>query len=531
MIALQNNDIRRQSCKRNLLPVFMTVLRIFVGWHFLYEGIAKLTIPGWSSATYLVQSKWLLAGFFHWLISNPVALQVTDFLNVWGLIFIGLGLFLGIFTRMASLSGILLLLMYYMANPPFVSSGLATEGHDYVINKNLIEAGLLAVFVIVKKDDLWGLDRLIKILHDKQKDKKFPVIDNHEIPEGRRNTRRELVKNLAVVPVLGGALFGMAKKSGWLSFEEENLKKTDGKTSASVLVARQRDISQLKGKVPLGKIKNVEFSRIIPGGNLINGYAHARDLIYVSPLIGNYFTDEKIIETLWLYEACGINTTIMSTNDQTIRLLKEFWRRGGKIQWLAQTYPKGDDFSNIQMAVDNGATGAFVMGGIADRLIRANNPEDLAKPIAFIRNQGLPGGTAAHSINVPKACVDHGIEVDFFMKTFHHDQYWSAHPRENRGPFSEIQPYSDDHNRYHDNMWCVDAEETKTFFKSCQIPWIAYKVLAAGAIAPEDGLRFAYENGADFTCVGMFDFQVIENANFVHSILHSDLNRERKWYS
>jgi hypothetical protein len=38
----------------------------------------------------------------------------------------------------------------------------------------------------------------------------------------------------------------------------------------------------------------VNVSRLILGGNLIGGQAHSRDLIYVSNLIRNYFTDEKI---------------------------------------------------------------------------------------------------------------------------------------------------------------------------------------------------------------------------------------------
>ena len=39
---------------------------------------------------------------------------------------------------------------------------------------------------------------------------------------------REVIKNLAVIPLFGAAFFGMAKKRGWISFEEKNLAaKTD----------------------------------------------------------------------------------------------------------------------------------------------------------------------------------------------------------------------------------------------------------------------------------------------------------------
>lgn len=51
---------------------------------------------------------------------------------------------------------------------------------------------------------------------------------------------------------------------------------------------------------------------------------------------------------------------------------------------------------------------------------------------------------------------------------------------------------------------------------------------AAGAIHPEDEFKYAFEKGADFICMGMFDFQVIPNANIVNNILNSNLNREKR---
>ena len=522
----------KEKTQSRLLPVALTVIRMLVGWHFLYEGISKVAMGNWSSYAYLMESKWWLSGFFHWIVAHPLALGITDFLNVWGLIFIGLGLFIGLYTRAASLSGIALLLLYYIANPPFMETSTPVPGQYYIINMNLIEAGILLVFVMLRKDYLWSLDRLIHIIIKRRKETLFPNKENQEIPNTYQNRRREFVKNLASIPLLGTALFGVAKKNGWLSFEENQLGNIDATTSATILSASRQDMSELDGKVPSGKIKNVEISRIIPGGNLVAGFAHARDLIYVSPLIKNYFTDEKVIETLWLYEACGINTVLFRTDDHTIRILKKYWARGGKIQWLAQTYPKENDYSNIQKAIDAGAIGAFVMGGIADRWVYENKLDHLAKSIEYIRNQGFIGGTAGHALQVPKACVDHDIETDFFMKTFHHDKYWSAHPKANRSEFMHNLRNNDvDQLQYHDNLWCPSADEVEEFFKSVKVPWIAYKVLAAGAIVPEDGFKFAFERGADFICVGMFDFQIIHNANIVYNTLNDQLDRKREWYA
>lgn len=509
---------------------FFTLLRVLVGWHFLYEGISKLFNPGWSSASYLMESKWLFSGFFHWLISNNTSLQIVDFLNIWGLIIIGVCLFIGLFTRAASISGALLLLMYYVANPPFVYSSLPSSSHFYLINYNLIEAILLIAFATFRKDYLWSVQRYILFTHLKRKNKKFPPQDNHEILENYDTSRREVIKNMAVLPVFGAVFFGMAKARGWISFEEKNLAaKTDGVSSASMMVAKNRDISELQGKVPTGKINDVVMSRVLAGGNLISGFAHSRDLIYVSSWLKTYFTDEKVIETLWLCEACGINTAVLRTDENTIRILEKYWKRGGKIQWLAQTYPKGSDITNVKTAVDKGAIGAFVMGNIADQIVFDNKIEDLIKPIEYIRSQGLIAGTAAHSIRVPMACVENGIKADFFMKTFHHSNYWSATPIDPLNP--ELPKQGNEHNESHDNIWCMSDTITADFFKTNKTPWIAYKVLAAGAIKPEDGIRHAFASGADFACVGMFDFQVIENANTTTKILASDLKREREWYA
>ena len=107
----------------------LSILRMAIGWHFLYEGIVKLVDPGWTSASYLVGSRWLFSGAFHWIATHPGVLEVVDFLNVWGLILIGLGLMLGVLARYAAMAGIFLLALYYIAGPPFISStGAYLEG-------------------------------------------------------------------------------------------------------------------------------------------------------------------------------------------------------------------------------------------------------------------------------------------------------------------------------------------------------------------------------------------------------------------
>ena len=82
---------------------------------------------------------------------------------------------------------------------------------------------------------------------------------------------------------------------------------------------------------------------------------------------------------------------------------------------------------------------------------------------------------------------------------------------------------------YHDNMFCHDPEKTAAFMQDVKVPWIAFKVMAAGAIPPEEAFRFAFANGADFICVGMFDFQVDADAALARRAIAESKNRKRPW--
>jgi len=144
----------------------IVLLRILIGWHFLYEGIAKLQKPGWSAAGFLLQSRGLFSGAFRWMASDPNVLAVVNPLNMWGLTLIGLGLVLGCFTRLASASGILLILLFYLCNPPFVGYfySIPTEGSYLIVNKNLVELAALLVVLTTGSGHVAGLDRIINRL-------------------------------------------------------------------------------------------------------------------------------------------------------------------------------------------------------------------------------------------------------------------------------------------------------------------------------------------------------------------------------
>ena len=265
---------------------------------------------------------------------------------------------------------------------------------------------------------------------------------------------------------------------------------------------------------PMGKIGDVSIGRLICGGNLISGFAHSRDLIYVSRLLKHYFTDEKVFETFRLCETHGINTAILRMDSDTLRIINRYWREfGGNLQWIAQIKPRPSDLTTeVKKAVDAGAVGVYVQGETGDAFIRNSDVDSLGKVIECIRNNNVIAGMGAHAIEVVTACEKAGIKSDFYMKTFNSKSYWSAGPAER-----------------HDSVWEETPQQTMDAMKGVEKPWIAFKVLGAGAIAPDEGFKYAFDNGADFVCVGMFDFQIAEDADIARKAISGAVQRARAW--
>ena len=199
----------------------LVLLRMAIGWHFLYEGVSKLLTGDWTSAGYLENADWLLANFFHWIAGSPDVLRVVDLLNMWGLTLIGLALLLGCLTRTAGVCGILLTALYYIANPPFIVSGLGVpvEGHYLIVNKNLIEIIALALIVLFPAGKYGALDTVLaaRLKRKAPKATRNTPSAEPEHPEALPGglSRRQLLASLVPLPVLAVFGFLVRKKHRW----------------------------------------------------------------------------------------------------------------------------------------------------------------------------------------------------------------------------------------------------------------------------------------------------------------------------
>ena len=275
--------------------------------------------------------------------------------------------------------------------------------------------------------------------------------------------------------------------------------------------------------IPMGKMGGQEFSRLIMGGNLFGGWSHSRDLSYVGTLMQRYNTEAKIQETLELAEANGItaiNTYVMQDNSH----IWNHWKRGGKLKWFAQVrLDANGGYSQIQKAISEGATGVHVNGDAAEGILAEGKFEKIGEMVQIIKSQKRVAGVAAHDLRIIIECAKANLDVDFYQKTLHTHDYYTAPRPDETGPMGA-----------HDNSWCNDPQAVVDFMATVKKPWIAFKILAAGALQTRQAFPYAFNSGADFILVGMFDWQIAEDAKLAKRILGqvtgANSKRTRPWY-
>ncbi len=328
-------------------------------------------------------------------------------------------------------------------------------------------------------------------------------------PDSTRNfTRRDFIHTSALAAAGAMAAAGRAAEST---------------TSSSAA----KPATESGAGLPCGQIGKARISRVLLGGNLISGYLHARDLKYAGALFRAYVTEEKLMQTLRLAEQNGINTVFETGGEYVQRYNTKF---GGHMQFIPHIKVEVGQSDaalqdHIKQQVDTGAVALYVWGVAGDRLIQAGAVDRLRKAVEMAKTSGLPVGVGGHSLLVPMTCEKAQVPCDFYVKTFHSDDYPSATPKALRKEWIWL----DGGEGWHDNMWCINPEETIAFMQTVTKPWIAFKILAAGAIYPRQAFPYAFKSGADFIAVGMFDFQVKENCELAGKVLRLAEPRERPW--
>jgi len=308
------------------------------------------------------------------------------------------------------------------------------------------------------------------------------------------------------------------------------MKQTLGLSAVAALGARvaatqEGVVTESAAAMPRGNIAGMSVSRLLLGGNLLTHFTHSRDLMYVYDLAAHYNTHEKILDTLDLAVRNGVNTTVIHTVPSVDRIVRHHRERGGGMQWIicptAAPDAQWDAYvQQVEGLVENGIEAIYVWGVSADRLVKEEKYDAIVKAVELVKGHGLPSGVGGHDLRVIKECEARGVPADFYIKTYHHHHYPTApRPEELTDPIREIPGY-----------WCRDPEDTIEAMKGVEKPWIAFKVMAAGAIPPKEAFAHAFENGADHVLAGMFDFEIEEDAALIREALLG-VQRTRPWRS
>lgn len=257
--------------------------------------------------------------------------------------------------------------------------------------------------------------------------------------------------------------------------------------------------------LPQVNLHGLSVSRLILGGNPFSGFSHQSHERDEEML--DYYTTERLKETLRRAEAAGINTTIMRSDLHIHRLLREYYNEGGHIQWIAQV--GGDSGQQtvvraIDVAVTAGAKAIYIHGGHVDQAYADKDDTTLIEWLDHIRQRGLPAGVAGHASDAHLWADELGI-ADFHAVCFYN--CGSLH----RGG-------GDKFNR-------EDPPLAVAAIQKIRKPCIGYKILGAGRIEPHEAFSFAFANikDTDMVNVGMHrgdnDNMVEDNVATVEGIL------------
>jgi hypothetical protein len=279
--------------------------------------------------------------------------------------------------------------------------------------------------------------------------------------------------------------------------------------------------------LPKGEICKLRVSRLIQGGNQLAFATHSRDLRYVGNLVKHYYTDAKLRETLETAESQGIDTLAIHPDVHMMPLLKQHRAAGGKIKLILSTEPPAVPVDpgmegyrrRIAELVDFGVDAIYLWGVRADKLVNDGQLDLMAKAFDLIKATKLPAGVGAHALKTVMASEKLQLPVDFYLKTFHHHDY----------PTAPKPGTAQDDNQEIPGYWCGKPQETLEFMATVRKPWIAFKVMAAGAIPPASAFKFAFENGADFIAAGMFDYEIADDVRIAKGVLSKIPNRKRPW--
>jgi len=165
--------------------------------------------------------------------------------------------------------------------------------------------------------------------------------------------------------------------------------------------------------LPTVKIGKAEISRLIVGGNPISGNSHVNSQL--DNEMTDYFSAENILKLFRRCEECGIKTMQLRGDRHISRILREYWQKGGTMNWIAQTASEIAYEGNVKQIAGAGASAIYLHGTKFDEHFKKGEYDEIKRKIGIIRETGLPVGIATHMPHALEYVEEHNWDIDFYM--------------------------------------------------------------------------------------------------------------------
>lgn len=286
-------------------------------------------------------------------------------------------------------------------------------------------------------------------------------------------TRREFLRDTAILGIAAAAV----RRAGGLAAAEAPPATGSGKGDPAKQDSARPDPAAA-GKMPTIRLGGLEVSRLLLGSNPFFGFAHKPG--DVGSKMKEFYTEERIMAVLDEAAEHGITAVWTPCYDHWIALWNRYRERGGKLKiWIGQPDPAPEQMkAAITACAKNGGKAVCIQGERIDAEMRAGRFDVVRGWLEHIKSLGLPAGMGAHRPETHLEAEEQGLPTDFYHQCVYQPENYGADLRE---------------------------KALATIAKLAK-PVVAYKVLAAGRIAPAEAFPYVLERlrPKDGICVGVF---------------------------
>lgn len=251
--------------------------------------------------------------------------------------------------------------------------------------------------------------------------------------------------------------------------------------------------------IPTVRFGKTEVTRLILGGNPIDGYSHSVQKI--SDLMREYFTVARTTDLIMHAEEEGITTFESHYSPKVGAALNAARNRGSKMQWICLTHA-GEE-ATLKSILALNPIGIAHHGNRTDEYIQQGKAEVVHDYVKKVHDLGIFAGISTHCPKHVAMIEDSGWENNFFMTCLY---YLTRTPDELKLIYGDTLV-----NVREEPFVKGDPERMTREIRATKKPCLAFKLLAAGrnCMSPqniEDCFKFAYANikPIDAAIVGMY---------------------------